>query len=84
MVSAKSSSAGIKVTWKAVTGSNGYYVYRKTAGTSWVRIGTVGATTSFTDKTAKKGTTYTYTVRAYSGGTTSYFSTKGISCKDLY
>lgn len=84
LVSAKSSSAGIKVTWKAVTGSNGYYVYRKTAGTSWVRIGTVGATTSFTDKTAKKGTTYTYTVRAYSGGTTSYFSTKGISCKDLY
>ncbi len=84
LTSAKSYSSGIQIKWNAITGANGYYVYRKTSGTSWVRIGTVGAITSFTDKTAKKGTTYTYTVRAYSGGTMSSYNTKGISCKDLY
>lgn len=81
--SAKSYSSGIQLKWNTVKGASGYYVYRKTSGTSWVRIGKVSST-SFIDKTARKGTTYTYTVRAYSGATMSYYNTKGISCKDLY
>ncbi len=85
LTSAVSSKSGITVKWGAVKGTTGYYVYRKTANSTWTRVGTVGGTnnTTFLDKTAKKGTTYTYTVKAVYGATTSgYYS--GISCKDKY
>lgn len=86
LVSATSAKAGITVKWNKINGSNGYYIYRKTAGTTWTRIGTVSGVNKVTylDKTAKKGVTYTYTVRAYSGKTLSSYNTKGISCKDKY
>ncbi len=83
--SATSSSAGITVKWGKVAGSSGYYVYRKTANTTWTRIAVVKGVNglSYLDKTAKKGTTYTYTVRAVYGNTlSSYYS--GISCYDKY
>ena len=85
LLSATSTSTGITVKWDAVMGTTGYYVYRKTAKSSWTRIAAVGgtSTTTFLDKTAKKGTTYTYTVKAVYGTTTSsYYS--GISCYDKY
>ena len=83
--SAVSSSTGITVKWSAIKGTTGYYVYRKTANSTWTRVGTVGGTnnTTFLDKTAKKGTTYTYTVRAVYGATTSAYNS-GISCYDKY
>ena len=83
--SAVSSKSGITVKWGAVKGTTGYYVYRKTANSTWTRVGTVGGTnnTTFLDKTAKKGVTYTYTVKAVYGATTSAYNT-GISCKDKY
>ena len=83
--SAVSSKSGITVNWSKVNGTTGYYVYRKTANSNWVRVAAVGGTnnTTYLDKTAKKGTTYTYTVRAVYGSTTSYFNS-GISCKDKY
>lgn len=82
LISATNTSSGISVKWNAVSGTTGYYVYRKTAGSGWVKVGTCYGTssTTFVDKTAKKGTTYTYTVRAAAGKTTSYFNS-GISCK---
>ena len=85
LTSAVSSSSGITVKWGAVKGTTGYYVYRKTANSGWTRIGTVGGTnnTTFLDKTAKKGTTYTYTVRAVCGNVTSAYNS-GISCYDKY
>ena len=80
--SAKSSKSGITVKWGKTTGAKGYYVYRKTSSSGWKKI----ATTSnlyYTDKSAKKGKTYTYTIRAYSGSTrSSYYS--GKKCKDVY
>ncbi len=84
--SAKSSTAGITVKWRAVAGAQGYQVYRKSGTSTWTLISTVkGATASqYVDKTAKKGTTYTYTVRAYYGATRSSYNAKGVSCKDLY
>lgn len=83
--SAVSTKSGINVKWGKVSGTTGYYVYRKTADSNWVRIAAVGGTnnTTYLDKTAKKGVTYTYTVRAVYGSTTSYFYS-GISCKDKY
>ncbi len=85
LTSAVSSKSGITIKWEAVMGTTGYYVYRKTANSTWVRVAAVGGTnnTTFLDKTAKKGTTYTYTVRAVYGSTLSaYYS--GISCIDKY
>ncbi len=84
--SAVSTRAGITVKWGAIKGTTGYYVYRKTANSGWVRIAAVGGTnnTTFVDKSAQKGVTYTYTVRACYGYTLSSYNTRGISCKDVY
>ncbi len=82
--SAKSTKSGIQFAWKASTGASGYYVYRKTTG-GWTKIATIksGKTVKYVDKSAKKGVTYTYTVRAYSGkSVSSYYA--GLKCKDKY
>ena len=83
--SAVSSKTGITVKWNSVYGSTGYYVYRKTANFGWTLVGSTKGANSATyiDKTAKKGVTYTYTVRAYHGKTFSSYNS-GISCKDKY
>ena len=85
LTSAVSSTSGITVKWGAVKGTTGYYVYRKTANSSWVRVAAVGGTnsTTYIDKSAVKGTTYTYTVRAVYGATTSSYNS-GISCYDKF
>lgn len=57
---------GVKISWNYAENADGYYIYRK-AGTekNWTRIASVGITEcSYTDKSAKSGTVYTYTVRA--------------------
>ena len=60
---AKAVSGGIQVTWQAANGAVKYNVYRKDASnTVWRVIATVTGT-SYTDKTAKIGTKYNYTVR---------------------
>lgn len=83
LISATKSDAGITVKWGAVKGTTGYYVYRKTAGTTWKQVGVVKGTNNvtFLDKSAVKGTTYTYTVRACYGYTRSSYNPTGISCK---
>ncbi len=79
-------SGKVKVSWKSVSGVDGYQVYRKTKNGSWKVIGTVSSkATSYTDKTAKKGVTYYYTVRAYNNNKGSkvlgFYDTKGKSVK---
>ena len=60
---AKAVSGGIQVTWNEADGAAKYKVYRKdAANTVWRVIATVTGT-SYTDKTAKIGTKYSYTVR---------------------
>ena len=61
--SAKNVNDGIQFTWGAVSGARSYYVYRKTATTGWVLLGT-STTTTYLDKTAQPGVKYTYTARA--------------------
>ncbi len=84
--SVTSAKSGVTFKWNKVTGATGYIVYRKTGNGSWVKLATVtgNSAVSYLDKTAKKGVTYTYTVRAYYGTSTSYYNTKGLSIKDKY
>ena len=76
-------STGVKITWGKVTGVSTYKVYRKTSKSgSWQYIGKT-TSTSYTDKTAKKGTSYYYTVQAYSGSVKSSYNTDGLSVRCL-
>ena len=72
------------VKWSAVTGSQGYYVYRKGGSlnnsTSWKKIATIKnpSTVSYTDKTATSPDwQYTYTIRAYNGKYLSAYDSAG-------
>ena len=80
LVSAKYSDGAVTVKWEEVSGVDGYYVYRKKEGGSFSKIGTVSkqSTVSYKDKTAEKGNTYYYTVKAYEGTTISSYDTTGI------
>lgn len=85
LISAKSTKSGIAVRWEETAGASGYIIYRKTASGSWTKLSSVSGneTVKYVDKTAKKGTTYYYTVKATSGSSTSaYYS--GLKCKDIY
>ncbi|MBS7359085.1 MAG: leucine-rich repeat protein [Oscillospiraceae bacterium] len=88
--SAVSQSAGVKVTWGKVTGAKGYNIYRQTYSngkwSGWSKVATVksGSTVTYTDKSAKKGVTYKYTVRATSDSYIGYYNTKGLQVKDKY
>ena len=77
-------SSGVQIKWGKVTGAVNYKVFRKTANGKWTVVGTT-TSTSFVDKTAKKGTKYTYTVRCISKDGKSYTSSydskgKTITC----
>lgn len=59
---------GIKLTWKSLKSVDGYVIYRKTGKNgSYKKIKTAADKKSggYTDKTAKKGKTYYYRIRAY-------------------
>lgn len=71
-VTAKVSKTSVKLTWKKVSGADGYRVYRydtKTKKYVTVKSGTTA--TSLTVKGLKKGTRYKFAVKAYKkvGGT---------------
>ncbi len=83
LLSAKSASTGVQLSWKGIDGVNKFRVYRKTAGTSWKKLKDVNGT-STTDTTAVNGTGYYYTVRGLSDDAKSFltsFDRTGIYCK---
>lgn len=82
LTAASKVSGGIKVTWKSVKGAKGYYVYRKTSGSSWSRLGSTKST-SYTDKKAKSGVSYIYTVRAYNGSDLSWYNSSGVTVSKM-
>lgn len=85
LLSAKSGKSGVTAKWETVKGASGYYVYRKTGTGEYKRITTVKGQSkdSYLDKSAKKGKTYTYKVKAFYSKTTSVYSnTKSV--KDKY
>ena len=58
--------SGVEIQWKAASGAVRYRVFRKVGSGNWQRVGeTTG--TSLTDKSAKSGTKYAYTVRCVTG-----------------
>ena len=64
---AKAGANGITVTWKQAEGAVKYRVYRQAAGeSSWTTLTSSATGTSYTDKKAKAGVTYTYMVRGVS------------------
>ena len=75
-------SKGIKISWKKISGVNGYYLQRKAGNGSWqtAKKITKASTTSWTDtKANKNGTKYQYRVCAYKGSVKgSYSSIKSI------
>ena len=74
----------VTVSWKAVSHADGYYVYRKTSGSSW-KILTQNSINklSYTDTSAKPGIKYYYTVRAvdHASGSRSDYNHTGISAQ---
>ena len=85
LISVNAETAGNLVKWNAVTGAENYRVFRKVGNGSWMAIGTT-TSTSFTDKTAVKGTKYTYTVRCVTKNGSSYtsgYDTAGLSFASL-
>ncbi len=76
--SAKNTANGVKLTWKKSSNASGYYVYRKTGSGSYKKIKTIKkkSTVTYTDTSAKNGSTYTYKVVAYSSNNKSSGATK--------
>ena len=77
----KAVSTGITVNWTQSAGATGFTVYRseynaKTKKWSgWKKMGTAAASKkSWTDKSAKKGVTYRYTVKAVNGSIASTYA----------
>lgn len=69
--------SGNYIKWKKVTYADYYKVYRKQEGTSWEAIAQV-TNLNYTDKTAKKGERYIYTVKAFDGECASKYSKNGV------
>ena len=67
LVSAKSLGYNkIRITWNAVSGADGYRVYRKVKNGTWKLIGNTSASAvTYTDGKAQTGMTSYYTVRSY-------------------
>ncbi|MFR7396308.1 MAG: hypothetical protein ACLUTA_14595 [Blautia wexlerae] len=58
---------GIRIRWKAQKNCDGYRIYRKIKGGNYqsIKVISQGTAATYLDKTAKKGVSYYYAVRAY-------------------
>lgn len=60
--SLENTADGVKLKWNKTPNIDFYYIYRKTASTSWQRL-TLVENTTYTDNSAEAGVTYSYTLR---------------------
>ncbi len=65
--SVTATSKGVKLTWSKQSKVDGYIVYRKEASGEWVRVAKLksSGTVSYVDKSARKGVSFTYGIKAY-------------------
>lgn len=83
VVKVANSASGVTVSWSKISGAKSYNVYRKTTSAkSWSKLGST-TSASYTDKKAKSGTTYIYTVIATDGKVNSGYNTSGWKIKFL-
>ncbi len=76
----KNVNGGVKISWKKVSGAKSYTVYRKLpTDKSWTALKRDITGTSYTDKTAKSGKEYIYTVKAINGKNASAFGSYKIT-----
>ncbi len=81
-LTAKKVDGGIKISFSKVNGAQYYYVYRKGSDGKWTNIGKVkSSATSYTDKTAKRGITYSYYVKAHYDKVIYSYKSSTVSCK---
>ncbi len=72
---------GLNVSWSAVKGAYDYNIYRRAAGDkNWTYIAS-SKTTQFVDENVKINEYYSYTIRARSGKSLSYFNVSGTVTK---
>lgn len=75
---------GVKLEWEDVYGADNYIVYRRTYNAKtkkwggWSRVAEDVTSASYTDKTAKSGTYYRYTVRAENEAGLSGYHSSGL------
>ncbi len=74
------SKGKVTFTFGKVTGAEKYYIYRKTGSGSYKKIATT-TSTKYVDKSVKKGTTYTYTVKAVKSSYSSAYNSTGLKVK---
>ncbi len=81
LTSISNGSDGVTLKWTGMSTALKYRVYRKAKGESkWSKLKDVKAgTTSYVDKSAKSGTQYTYTVKAYDNMYSSLYDKKGLT-----
>jgi len=79
-IKATCSRSGVKISWKNMGSADEYIVYRKDSKAgSWKKLGSVGkGKTSFSDKTAKDGKTYYYTVKQIKGSYKGSYDKNGL------
>ena len=66
-------NGGVQIKWDKVTGAAKYRVFRKTGSGSWSKMCDTSSLT-YTDRSVKNGTGYSYTVRCISSDGRSYTS----------
>ena len=82
-ISVVASSGKIKLTWKAVEGATKYEIWRATSKTGTYTKMYTTTSTSYTNSTAKPGTTYYYKVKAIaskSAANSAYSAIKSMTC----
>ncbi|MCD8385172.1 MAG: hypothetical protein LUC39_09510, partial [Clostridiales bacterium] len=72
--------SGIQLSWTKSNNCTSYVIYRVESDGSLTQIAKVSSSTlTYTDKTVKSGTKYTYAVRAYRDGSYSSYTAKSLT-----
>lgn len=69
----KNTKSGVQISWKKPAGAVKFRIFRKIGSGSWKYLADTTAT-KYVDKSAKKGVTYSYTIRCISANSKSYTS----------